>query len=50
MERLIREKESNEDLILDIQGRIRDLEAKIKELEDEMIDMRNEHSKLMNGL
>ena len=50
MERLIREKESNEDLIKLIQERIRELEAKIKELEDEMIDMRNEHSKLMNGL
>ena len=50
MERLIREKESNEDLIKLIQERIRELEAKIKELEDEMIDMINEHSKLMSGL
>ena len=50
MERLIREKESNEDLIKIIQGRIKDLEDKIAILEDEMIDMRNEHSKLMNGL
>ena len=50
MERLIREKESNEDLILDIQERIRKLEALIADLDADMIDMRNEHSKLMSGL
>lgn len=50
MERLIREKESNDDLIGLIQERIRELEAAIKELDDEMIEMRNEHSRLMSGL
>ena len=50
LERLKTEKASNEDLILDIQERIRKLEALIADLDADMIDMRNEHSKLMSGL